>query len=240
MADIPLALVTGAAHRLGKAFALALARRGYALLLHYHASGDAAEATAVEARGLGVPVCPVQADLTTEAGLEVLAAALTGLPHPWRVLVNSAAVMPRRDLRSLPADEWDATFALNLRAPFRLGQMAAEHMAAGGLIVNVTDVGAQKAWSGFPAYTVSKAALESLTRVQARAFAPGIRVNAIAPGLVLPASSMPAEEWDRLVGRSPLRRPVSTDEIAAALDFLLDNEAVTGQVLAVDGGYALL
>jgi NAD(P)-dependent dehydrogenase (short-subunit alcohol dehydrogenase family) len=222
------------------AFALALARRGYAILLHYHASADEAGATVEEVRSLGVPVYPVGADLTTEAGLETIGNALAGLPHLWRVLVNSAAVMPRRDLRILPADEWDATFAINLRAPFRLGQLAAEHMTQGGLIVNVTDVGAQKAWSGFPAYTVSKAALESLTRVQARAFAPVIRVNAIAPGLVLPASSMRAGEWDRLVGQTPLKRPISIDEVAAALDFLLDNEAVTGQVLTVDGGYAIL
>jgi NAD(P)-dependent dehydrogenase (short-subunit alcohol dehydrogenase family) len=118
--------------------------------------------------------------------------------------------------------------------------MAAARMAAGGLIVNVTDVGAQKAWSRFPAYAVSKAALEALTRIQARAFAPSLRVNAIAPGLVLPPEEMPPAEWDRLVGRTPLGRPISPDEVAAALDFLLDNESVTGQVLAVDGGYAIL
>jgi len=240
MAVFPLALVTGAARRLGRAFALALARRGFAILLHYHVSASGAEETAGAIRGLGVPVYPVAADLATEAGLEALLAALDGQPCSWRVLVNSAAVMPRRDLRALPADEWDATLALNLRAPFRLGQMAAARMAAGGLIVNVTDVGAQKAWSRFPAYAVSKAALEALTRIQARAFAPSLRVNAIAPGLVLPPEEMPPAEWDRLVGRTPLGRPISPDEVAAALDFLLDNESVTGQVLAVDGGYAIL
>jgi len=113
-------------------------------------------------------------------------------------------------------------------------------MEAGGLIVNVTDVGAQKAWSGFPAYTVSKAALETLTRVLARSLAPKIRVNAIAPGLVLPSEYVTEEEWVRLVGRLPLKRPASVDEVAAALEFLLKNEYITGQTIVVDGGYSLI
>ncbi|RME87997.1 MAG: SDR family oxidoreductase, partial [Anaerolineae bacterium] len=171
-----------------------------------------------------------------------LFAAVDATPHPLHVLVNSAAVMTRHDVRTLPAGEWDATFAVNLRAPFLLAQQAARRMetAGGGLIVNVTDVGARKVWSAFPAYTVSKAALESLTRVLARALAPKVRVNAIAPGLVLPSEHVAAEEWDRLVARLPLKRPASVDEIASALDFLLDNEYITGQTLVIDGGYSLL
>ncbi len=157
-----------------------------------------------------------------------------------RVLVNSAAVMPRTDLATATSSDWDAAFSLNLRAPFLLTQKAAERMADGGLIVNVTDVGAHKLWTGYPAYVVSKSALETLTRLQAKTYAPRLRVNAIAPGLVLPSENVTSAEWENLVGRLPLRRPASTGEIAAALEFLLKNEAVTGQTIVVDGGYSLL
>lgn len=240
MSTIPLALVTGGARRLGRAFALALARQGFAILLHYHHSEEEAAATADAIRALGMPVYPLQVDLTSSTNIESLFSNLDTLPHPLKVLVNSAALMPRGDVRTLSAVDFDAAIALNLRAPFLCAQEAAKRMEAGGLIVNVTDVGAQKAWSGFPAYTVSKAALESLTRVLARSLAPKIRVNAIAPGLVLPSEHVSPEEWERLVGRLPLKRPASVDEVAAALEFLLKNEYITGQTIVVDGGYSLI
>lgn len=245
--DLPLALVTGGAHRLGKAFALALARNGYAVLLQFHNSASEAEATADEIRSLGVPAFVSQADLTQQAQLDSLISHLDSIGDdtqnrllPLKVLVNSAALMPHTDARTLTALEWDATFALNLRAPFLLSQAAARRMTGGGLIVNVTDVGAQKAWSRFPAYTVSKAALESLTRVLARSLAPSIRVNAIAPGLVLPSAGLTSEEWYRLTAKAPLKRPATPEELGAALEFLLKNEYITGQTITVDGGYSLV
>ncbi|MEJ5225495.1 MAG: SDR family oxidoreductase, partial [Anaerolineales bacterium] len=134
----------------------------------------------------------------------------------------------------------NAALDLNLRAPFLMSQRAARRMTAGGLIVNITDVGARKTWSAYPAYTVSKAALESLTRVLARALAPDIRVNAVAPGLVLPAADMSPEAWQILTEKMPLRRTARPEEIAAALDFLLDNHFVTGETITVDGGYSLI
>jgi len=240
MSEISLALVTGGARRLGRAFALALARQGFAILLHYHHSEEEAAATAEEMRALEAPVYLARADLGNLTDLYSLFSTLDALPHPLKVLVNSAALMPRGDVRTLSAADFDAAIALNLRAPFLCAQEAAKRMEAGGLIVNVTDVGAQKAWSGFPAYTVSKAALESLTRVLARSLAPRIRVNAIAPGLVLPSEYVTEEEWVRLVGRLPLKRPASVDEVAAALEFLLKNEYITGQTIVVDGGYSLI
>ncbi|NQU30964.1 MAG: SDR family oxidoreductase, partial [Anaerolineae bacterium] len=218
-----------------------LARQGYAILLHYHQSVDAAESTAIELRSLGVPVILAQANLADADSARGLFAALDESPHPLRVLVNSAARMQRGDARTLTVDDWDGTMALNLRAPFILAQQAARRMGdAGGLIVNVTDIGAEKAWSGYPAYTVSKAALQSLTKVLARSFAPSIRVNAIAPGLALPAEGFPEQEWNRLVERLPLRREPSVDELGAALEFLIKNEYITGQTITVDGGYSLV
>jgi NAD(P)-dependent dehydrogenase (short-subunit alcohol dehydrogenase family) len=245
----PLALVTGAAHRLGKAFALQLARQGYAILLHYNASAEKAFATADEIRALGVPVFPVQADLTDEGQVASLFSSLdaTIAQHPalitrFSVLVNSAALMQHADARTLSIAEFDATLDVNLRAPFLCAQQAYRRMATdpGGLIVNITDIAAQKVWTAFPAYTLSKAALESLTRLLARSFAPDVRVNAIAPGLVLPADDMPPADWERLVSRLPLKRPAGLEEITSALEFLLKNEYVTGQTIVVDGGYSLL
>ena len=231
----PLALVTGAAHRLGKAFALTLAQRGFAVGLHYHSASPDATVRAIHE--LGAPVYPLQADLTDPAQIERLFADIAALPHALAVLVNSAAVMSRADIRTITPDEWSAVMDLNLRAPLVCSQRAAQLMDS-GLIVNLSDVGAHKAWSGYPAYVVSKAALEVQTRLLARALAPKIRVNAIAPGLVLP--NLPPEEWERLTGRIPLRRAAELAEITSALEFLLDNPYVTAQTLTIDGGYSLL
>jgi NAD(P)-dependent dehydrogenase (short-subunit alcohol dehydrogenase family) len=245
----PLALVTGAAHRLGRAFALSLAEHGYAVLLHYYQSEDSAHRTKDEIRNLGVPAFLVRADLRDASQVYSLFSTLDQLPTSSEanishlsLLINSAAVMPRLDVRSLTPDDWDAAFDLNLRAAFLCAQQAALRMEAGrgGLIVNISDVGALKTWSRFPAYTVSKAAIESLTRVLARSYAPSVRVNAIAPGLVLPSDNVSPAEWEQLVGRLPLQRPARPEEVSAALLFLLENEYITGQTSVVDGGYSLV
>jgi pteridine reductase len=232
----PLALVTGAAHRLGKVFALTLARQGFDILIHYHQSQDAAFQTQAEVESVGRRASLSQADLTDPSQIQSLISNLDSL----KVLVNSAAFMPGGNLDALTIEHWDASLDLNLRAPFLLSQECAKKMPEGGLIVNITDVGAQKAWSRYPSYTVSKAALESLTRILARAFAPKIRVNAIAPGFVLQSEIVSEEEWQRLINRIPLKRPARTEEIASALEFLLKNEYITGQTIVVDGGYSLV
>lgn len=236
MSDRQLALVTGAAHRLGKAFALTLARNGYDILLHYHSANDEARQTQLEIESIGSRVIPAQADLTDPVQISFLLSQVESLS----VLVNSAAFMPSGNSESLSIENWDASLDLNLRAPFLLAQECAKKMTEGGLIVNITDVGAQKAWSRYPSYTVSKAALESLTKILARALAPKIRVNAIAPGFVLQSDIVSVEEWERLINRVPLKRPARSEEIASALEFLLKNEYITGQTIVVDGGYSLI
>ena len=156
------------------------------------------------------------------------------------ILVNSAAFFSQTDIRQLSIPEWDKTMDLNLRAPFLCAQQAAQRMTNGDLIVNVSDVGAQKTWSRFPAYSVSKAGLEALTRMMARALAPAIRVNAIAPGLVMPGESISQSEWDNLVHKLPMKRPAKTEEVAYALEFIIKNPYLTGQTIVVDGGYSLV
>ena len=247
MAEYPLGIVTGGAHRLGRAFALTLAYEGYAVLVHYHRASQQAAKTIAEIKSFGVPAFSMQADLTQDEHVKalftlvdsLLSRSETHLSH-LAALVNSAAVMPRGNAQTLSLEAWDTALDLNLRAPFLCAQQASTRMERGGLIVNVSDIGAEKAWSRFPSYTVSKSALESLTRVLARSFAPSVRVNAIAPGLVLPSENVSDEEWEKLVQRLPLKRTATTEEIASALEFLLKNEYVTGQTIVVDGGYSLL
>ncbi len=239
-----LALVTGGARRLGKAFALSLARMGYSIALHYRASADEAWKTKTAIESLGVQAHLLKADLTDPLQIQSMMKELDFILHPssfiFSVLVNSAAVMPVGKPQELELHDWDSALDLNLRAPFLLAQEAAKRMTDGGLIVNITDIGAQKAWSRYPSYTVSKAALESLTKLLARALAPKIRVNAIAPGLVLPSDVVTEEQWNALVQKLPLKRAAALDEVTSALEFLIRNEYITGQTIVVDGGYSLV
>ena len=234
-----LALVTGAAHRVGRIFAMCLARQGFHILLHYHRSKNEAEQTIQEIRKAGFSATLACANLLEPDEIHELFKIVDGLSFPLKVLVNSAAVMKSGDARTLSLSDWDDTFKLNLRAPFLCAQEAAIRMES-GVIVNITDVGAAKSWSGFPSYAVSKAALESLTRILARALAPDIRVNAIAPGLIMPGKGFSTEKWNKLVQRVPLHRTAAENEIEEGLTFLLSNPYVTGQTLVIDGGYSLI
>lgn len=236
-----LALVTGGAVRVGKAIAMGLAEAGFAVGLHYHSSKDAAEATAREIEKLGVPVYLFEADLRHPDQIQSMFDQIAGLPLPLKVLVNSASIMPRGDLRSLGVAEWDDTLDLNLRAPWLCARAAAILMQdAGGVIINVSDSGARKAWTGFPAYILSKAGLETLTRLLARTLAPAIRVNAVAPGLILPSPDVSEQEWQRLVQKLPAGHAGTPQDVVRAVLFLVENRYVTGETLIVDGGYQLV
>ena len=146
MPQQPRALVTGAAHRLGKTFALTLAQHGFDIILHYHHSPDAALLTKAEIESYGRRVILAPADLTDPEQIKSLISNL----ESFDVMVNSAAFMPSGNVDALSIENWDMSLDLNLRAPFLLAQEASEKMTDGGLIVNITDVGAQKAWSRYP------------------------------------------------------------------------------------------
>ena len=232
--------MTGSARRIGKAFALSLARMGYSIALHYRGSVHEAEQTVKEIRALGVDCIPIRADLTKPEKIAFLFSLVDEFNLPLKVVVNSAAVMPVGSPLELELNDWDFALDLNLRAPLLVARQAAKRMTEGGLIVNITDIGAQKAWSRYSSYTVSKAGLESLTKMLARALAPSIRVNAIAPGLVLPSDVVTEGQWQKLIEKLPLKRAATLDEVTSTLEFLIKNEYITGQTIVVDGGYSLI
>jgi NAD(P)-dependent dehydrogenase (short-subunit alcohol dehydrogenase family) len=236
-----MALVTGAGRRLGREIAQGLAHQGYAIGLHYHRSEAQALETARLIEAAGAPVLPLPADLTQPEQVMHLFSRIEQSGYPLKVLVNSAGIMVRGDLRNLSVESWDETFNLNLRAPWLCARQAAQLMdAEGGVIININDAGYEKVWTGYPAYILSKSALETLTRLLARSLAPGIRVNGVAPGLILPSDDLDPEEWDRLINRLPLKRMGDPQDVFQAVLYLIKNDYVTGQTLVVDGGYQLV
>ena len=230
------ALVTGAGHRVGRAIALALAARGVRLAVHYNRSGVPAEETAALARQAGGEAAIVQADLTQADApgrlVDEAAAALGGLD----ILVNSAAVMERTPIGEVTPAQWDAMFALNLRAPFFASQAAARHMTKGGAIVNIADLAAFETWPAYVPHGISKAGVVQMTRALARALAPAVRVNAVAPGAVLLPESWSEGDAARLAATTPLGRIGSADDVAGAVLYLLEADYVTGHTIVVDGG----
>lgn len=237
---MPLAIVTGGGKRIGRLIALHLAGRGYAIALHYHTSQDEAFETAGEIGTLGVPVYPFKADLTIPAEVENMFTAIDDLSHPIKLLVNSAAMMSASNLLNMDVNDWDELFNLNTRAIWLCSREAAARMTEGGLILNLSDVGARKNWTRYGGYVISKAAVESLTRVMARQLAPRVRVCAIAPGLLMQAEGQADDVWDRLVEKVPLRRPVNPSELLSVMDFLIANQYITGEVITLAGGYQLV
>jgi pteridine reductase len=235
------ALVTGGAHRVGKAIAMALGGGGCDVVIHYHASEDAALETVDEIRSSGVRAAHYQADLRRIEELEALFQAVDELGWGLDVLVNSAAVMERVDLRRASEADWDRTVDLNLKAAFFAIQQAARRMAdSGGVIVNVSDVAGLKAWKRFPIHSISKAGVEMLTKTAALALAPDIRVNAVAPGPVLKPSEMSDARWAEIGAGLPLGRPGAAQDVARAVVYLCESSFVTGETLVVDGGLNLL
>ena len=237
---LELALVTGGAKRVGREIVLGLAKKGYAIGLHYHRSAKEATELALELEELGTPVVLLPADLRSPAEVRKIFKQVDQAGFPLKVLVNSAAQMDRKSLTELSTKEWDALFELNVRAAWLCSIQAAERMADGGVILNISDVGAQRAWSGYGAYSVSKAALNSLTLLLAQTLAPRIRVNAVALGLVMQDESMNPKRWQQLVEKTPLYRAVDIQAVIETITFLLENEYITGEIVNVDGGRSLV
>jgi NAD(P)-dependent dehydrogenase (short-subunit alcohol dehydrogenase family) len=235
------ALVTGAGQRIGRAIALALARDGYALALHYRRSRQAAETLADEIAAGGGRAMPVPADLECEAEVATLVDRAAEALGPVQVLVNNAAAFERDEADSATRESWDRHMEANLRAPFVLMQRMAALLPQDmtGNVVNLID---QRVWNltpHFVSYTLSKAGLWTLTRTMALALAPRIRVNAIGPGPTLPSPRQSEAQFARQQAATPLHRGTSPAEIAEAVRFILAAPALTGQMIALDGGQHL-
>jgi NAD(P)-dependent dehydrogenase (short-subunit alcohol dehydrogenase family) len=245
------ALVTGAGRRLGRAMALYLAGRGHDVAVHYSASADDAAAVVAEVRSIGRRAVAIQTDLLVEAETATLIArAADALDGPLTVLVNNASVFEYDSLASATRASWDRHMESNLRAPFLLTQgFAAQcpratpdqagELVAMGLIVNMIDQRVNKLTPEFMTYTLAKMALWALTRTSAQALAPHVRVNAIGPGPTLKGVRQSADHFARQRAATILQRGANPADITAALGYFLDANAVTGQLLCVDGGQHL-
>jgi pteridine reductase len=210
------------------------------LAVHYHASSAGADETARAIAGSGGSARTYQADLRRVDECESLVDAVVREQGALDVLVNSAAVMVRTPLGGGGAAEWDDMFALNLRAPFFCAQAAAARMSErGGAIVNIADLAGLEVWPAYIPHGISKAGVIQMTRALARALAPAIRVNAVAPGAVLLPDDWSGEDAERLARTTPLRRIGSPEDVAQAVLYLASPAAswVTGQTLYVDGGW---
>lgn len=236
----PVALVTGAARRLGAAIARTLHATGHDLALHCHASRAEAEALAAELEATRPgSTLVLQADLAQFDRLPELVAKTIGRFGRLDALVNNAAAFFPTPFGTVTPAQWDTLFATNLRAPFFLSQAAAPHLkATRGAILNLTDVYARQPRADLSAYAISKGALEAMTRALAVTLAPEVRVNAIAPGAILwPDGGGDPALQERILAHTALGRAGRVDEIAAtALWLLRDAAYTTGSVIAVDGG----
>ncbi|NNL29444.1 MAG: SDR family oxidoreductase, partial [Gemmatimonadetes bacterium] len=199
-----------------------------------------AEDTRGEIEELGRACHTVQADLTDPAGPDHLVDEVRSRFGRLDVVVNSAASFRSMPLEDVDAAEFDAAMALNVRAPHLVVRAALDLLRPSkGCVVNITDLSALQAWTGYPHHAVSKAALAHLTRVQARSYAPHVRVNAIAPGAVLAPDDWSEERWDAVAEQAALRRTGSPADVVEAVLYLVSADFVTGHVLPVDGGRLL-
>jgi len=234
------ALITGGARRIGRAITLALANAGYAVIVHAHRSRTEAEQLCGEIAEQGGRAAVVLADLAQDDQVSRLVPAAAAF-GPLTLLVNNACEFEPDEIGSLDRARFDRTVAVNLRAPLFLAQAFAAQTPAGAdsLIVNLLDQRVLKPTPRFLSYTLTKSALYTATTTLAQALAPKVRVNAVAPGPVLPSSRQTAKQFAGQVGALPLGRGPSAEDIAAAVVYLTSATSITGQTIVVDGGQHL-
>jgi NAD(P)-dependent dehydrogenase (short-subunit alcohol dehydrogenase family) len=245
------ALVTGAGARLGRAMALKLAERGHDVAVHYNGSREGALEVVRETEGSGRRAVALQADLLDEgATAALLPQAAEALGRPITVLVNSASIFEYDNIATATRESWDRHFGSNLRAPFLLIQALAAQVpdpvlddagepVAQGLVVNMIDQRVRKLTPEFMTYTLAKAGLWTLTQTAAQALAPRVRVNGLGPGPTVRGHRQSEDHFARQRAATVLGRGSNPEDITAALAYLLDAKAVTGELLLVDGGQHL-
>lgn len=244
-APAPVALITGAAHRLGAHTARHLHRRGWNTVIHYRSRQDQAEALNRELNGLREnSAITLQADLSDADTIDPLARQAVAAWGRLDGLVNNASVFYPNATENAQSEDWDRVMGTNLRAPFFLARACLPALReSAGAIVNLIDIYSQRPLADHPLYCASKAGLASLTGSWAKDLAPEVRVNGVSPGAILwpeGEGTMDPQQQQGIVAKTPLARTGHPDDIAGAIAFLLcDAPFITGQVLAVDGGRSL-
>jgi pteridine reductase len=234
-----VAVVTGGAKRLGRAIALHLAREGADVIVHYHRSPAEAQEVVTEITNLGRRAIRLPADLAKKPDIDKLFANANKEFGRLDILVNNASNFLQTDFASITEEIWDAALDVNLKAPFFCSQSAAPLLKKNnGVIINLSDVAGFLGWTGYIPHSVSKAGVSMLTRVLAKALAPEIRVNAIAPGTITMPGDPPELAAD-FIKRAPLQRTGTTGDVTAAISFLINSRFLTGEILVLDGGRTL-
>jgi len=237
-----VALVTGAAKRLGRSIALALAERGAELVIHYRDSErEAQELLALLKRAGGKPVA-VRGDVSVAADVDRIVETAMQAFGRIEILVNNAAIFYRTPFEKVTEEDWDRFLDVNLKGPFLLCRRIGGIMLrqGQGKIISLADLAGLKVWAEYIPYSVSKAGLIALTQGLAKALAPAVQVNAVAPGAVLLPEGTTPEERERAIRRIPLDRLGTPEDIARAVVYLIRNDFITGEVLRLDGGQHLL
>ena len=232
-------LVTGGARRIGREIALHLAQRGCHVAINYRTSVAEAEELASEIAARGLKGLAVQADVSVAAEVAAMVRAVKEALGPIDVLVNNAAVFYETPFPDISEEQWDELLSVNLKGPFLCSREVARGMLERqrGKIVNIADVSAYRPWARFIPYCVSKAGLVALTKGLARALAPHVQVNAVAPGTILWPEGWSEEAKEQAIGATPLKRMGQPEDVARTVLFLLEgSDYITGQVIAVDGG----
>ena len=235
------ALVTGAGARIGRAIAENLGRQGWAVAVHYNRSINGAKETSDAIIAAGGKAAPIQADLADEGSLQSLVSKAADKLGALSCLVNNASMFNYDDAQSATRQSWDNHLTVNMRAPFVLTQNFAAQLPDGleGNVINIIDQRVRKLTPHFMTYTISKVGLWGMTQTLSQALAPHIRVNGIGPGPTLASKHQDKALFDRQIAALPLERGPEPSEIAKAVDFILAMPAVTGQMIAVDGGQHL-
>jgi NAD(P)-dependent dehydrogenase (short-subunit alcohol dehydrogenase family) len=234
-----VALVTGAAKRIGKSLALALAKEGLGIAIAYKDSESDARQTVGEIESLGVPALAIRCDVRDPDSVREAVDSAIARFGKLDLLVNNAGVFETAVLEQISVAQWDAMFETNTRGPFLMAQAAFPHLKESrGRIINIGSLGGLHPWPTHAHYCTSKAALHMLTQTMSKAFAPEISVNCVAPGMIVTGEV--SEEYAHFALKTPMQRNGTPEDVAAAVIFFATApQFITGQILSVDGGLGL-
>ncbi len=239
------ALVTGASTRIGKQIAINLAKQGANLIIHYNRSREEAIKTQKELQEYSTEILLVQADLMDVVSISRMIEQIKSKYIFFDILVNNASSFILGTIKESSVEDWDKSFAVNVRAPFLLTKFMAQLYFENkpkweGNIINIGDHLGYEVWTSYSHHGTSKAALHHFTRLAAKEFAPDIRVNAIIPGMLLPPPKFDANKWNNMTSKLPLKRAGGSEAVIKTINYILDNEYITGTLIRIDGGESLL